>query len=821
MGKYSLDLKEYARLAREVAAESCVLLKNDNNTLPLKKGDKVAVFGRSAFNYYKSGLGSGGLVNTKYVVSILDALRNEKDIVLDEDLLEIYSEWIKENPYDEGHGWGTVPWSQKEMKVEDYILRVAKENDIALVMIGRTAGEDQDSKNEAGSYLLTDVEKDMIKKVSKSFRRTVVVLNVGNIIDMKWVDEYNPSAVLYAWQGGQEGGNGVIDVLTGRVNPCGKLTDTIAKNIEDYPSTKNFGDPERNYYEEDIYVGYRYFESFAKEKVMYPFGYGLSYTSFDIKGKLVESTYEEIVVEANVTNNGNMSGKEVVQVYIEAPQGKLGKPVRALVGFKKTGIIKPGECEKLIINIPKSYIASYDDSGVAGYKSCYILEEGLYKIYIGSDVRNAEESGQYDEKFTIVESLEEACAPIVNFKRIKPILDENNKFNIGNEEVPMRRINPKERMFKNRDEEIIYTGDRGYKLADVFENKVKLDDFVAQLSYNDLICMFRGEGMCSPKVTPGTAAAFGGITESLRNFGIPVACCADGPSGIRMDCGTNAFSLPNGTALGCTFNVDLVKKLYKMTGIELCRNKIDSLLGPGMNIHRNPLNGRNFEYVSEDPILTGKIGAAQVIGIQEAGSTATIKHVCANNQEASRRFVDSIVSERALREIYLKGFEIAVKEGKARSVMTTYNPVNGIWTAGSYDLCTTILRKEWGFDGIVMTDWWAEANTEGEKSTRENKAPMVLAQNDLYMCVSNSLENPENDNIKERFEAGEVTRSDLQRNAKNILKFIMKSQAMLHELNLISKEDLEEINGQDDDGNISLEDILIIKKVIQRFLEYL
>ena len=228
--------------------------------------------------------------------------------------------------------------------------------------------------------------------------------------------------------------------------------------------------------------------------------------------------------------------------------------------------------------------------------------------------------------------------------------------------------------------------------------------------------------MCSPKVTPGTAAAFGGITESLRNFGIPVACCADGPSGIRMDCGTNAFSLPNGTALGCTFNVDLVKKLYKMTGIELCRNKIDSLLGPGMNIHRNPLNGRNFEYVSEDPILTGKIGAAQVIGIQEAGSTATIKHVCANNQEASRRFVDSIVSERALREIYLKGFEIAVKEGKARSVMTTYNPVNGIWTAGSYDLCTTILRKEWGFDGIVMTDWWAEANTEGEKSTRENGA---------------------------------------------------------------------------------------------------
>ena len=312
--------------------------------------------------------------------------------------------------------------------------------------------------------------------------------------------------------------------------------------------------------------------------------------------------------------------------------------------------------------------------------------------------------------------------------------------------------------------------------------------------------------MCSPKVTPGTAAAFGGVTDSLRNFGIPVACCADGPSGIRMDCGTKAFSLPNGTALGCTFNVDLVKKLYKMTGIELCKNKIDSLLGPGMNIHRNPLNGRNFEYISEDPILTGKISAAQVLGIQESGATATIKHFCANNQETSRRFVDSIVSERALREIYLKGFEIAIKEGKARSVMTSYNPINGIWTEWNYDLCTTILRKEWEFDGIVMTDWWAEANTEGEKSKRENKAPMVIAQNDLYMCVSNSLETPENDNVKEKFELGEVTRSDLQRNAKNILKFILKSQAMLHELGLIKSEDLKGID-ESEDENVSIKDI--------------
>ena len=798
MGRYTLDLKKYASIARQVAAESCVLLKNDDKALPLRKGDKIAVFGRSAFNYYKSGLGSGGLVNTRYVVSILDALREIKDITLNENLLKVYEEWIVENPYDEGTGWGNVPWSQKEMELEDSVLKIASDVDIALVIIGRTAGEDQDSKNEPGSYLLTEEEEVMIEKVSSTFKRTVVILNVGNIIDMKWVEKYNPSSVLYVWQGGQEGGNAVADILTGKVNPCGKLTDTIARNIEDYPSSKNFGDAEKNYYQEDIYVGYRYFESFAKKKVLYPFGYGLSYTNFEIKGKLLEVTDKEIIVEVNVFNKGRVAGKEVVQVYIEAPQGKLGKPSRSLAGFTKTNVINQGESEKVIINIPKYYIASYDDSGVTGYKSSYVLEEGCYRVYIGADVRSAIVSGEYNQKFTVLEKLEEAYAPTVSFERFKATINEDGNYMVTMEEVPTRTINPYEKMVERREDEIYYTGDKGYKLGDVFDKKISLDDFIAQLSDDDLICMFRGEGMCSPKVTPGTAAAFGGITDKLRSFGIPVACCADGPSGIRMDCGTKAFSLPDGTALGCTFNVELVKELYTMTGLELRKNKIDSLLGPGMNIHRHPLNGRNFEYISEDPLVTGKISSAQVIGMQLSGSAPTIKHFCANNQEASRRFVDSIVSERALREVYLRGFEIAVKEGKARSVMTTYNPVNGIWTAGSYDLCTTILRSEWGFDGIVMTDWWAEANIEGEKSKKENKASIVSSQNDIYMCVSNSKSNPENDNVKDKLEVGEITRSDLQRNAKNILNFIMKSPSMLHELGRISKEELDEINKQDD-----------------------
>ena len=255
--------------------------------------------------------------------------------------------------------------------------------------------------------------------------------------------------------------------------------------------------------------------------------------------------------------------------------------------------------------------------------------------------------------------------------------------------------------------------------------------------------------MCSPKATPGIASAFGGVTDSLKAFGIPVAGCSDGPSGIRMDCGTIAFSLPNGTLLACTFNPELVEQLYEMEGMELRKNQIDTLLGPGMNIHRNPLNGRNFEYFSEDPCVAGTMAAAQLKGMGKYGVTGTIKHFAGNNQEFKRHDANGVVSERALREIYLKGFEIAVKEGHAYSIMSTYGPINGIWTAGSYDLLTTILRKDWGYQGMVMTDWWAKMNEEGEEGSQSNTIPMVRAQNDVYMVVSDSASNSANDNTME------------------------------------------------------------------------
>lgn len=790
MNPYQIDWAHYAALARQAAAEGCVLLKNDRQALPLKKDERVSVFGRIQFDYYKSGTGSGGAVNTRYVTGILDALKNCPDITVNEELEAVYRDWTAEHPFDKGAGWAQEPWCQEEMPVsKELAMKAAAQSDAAVVIIGRTAGEDKDNSAKEGSYLLTAQEKDMLGTVCGAFSRVIVLLNVGNVIDMKWVKEYNPAAVLYVWQGGQEGGAGVADVLTGAVSPCGKLSDTIAYDIADYPSTVGFGDPEKAVYSEDIYVGYRYFETFAKDRVLYPFGFGLSYTQFSIdtsEFNVKDNSFTEKVIVKNV---GRMSGKEVVQLYVEAPQGKLGKAARSLCAFAKTKTLSPGESETIDITVPFGRLASYDDSGITGYRSASVLEAGTYIIHTGSNVRRTERSGSFSlTKTRIVEQLIEACAPVTAFDRLHPVPSLGG-YTASYEPVPLRTYSMKERSTADTPSALAYTGDRGLKLGDVLDGKTTLDEFLSQIPDADLICLTRGEGMNSPKVTPGTGAAFGGVTDSLLHFGIPTACCSDGPSGIRMDCGAIAFSLPNGTLLACTFNEALNEELFSMQGLELRKNRIDTLLGPGLNIHRNPLNGRNFEYFSEDPLLTGKMAAAQLRGMQRYGTTGTVKHFACNNQEFRRTEIDSIVSERALREIYLKAFEIAVKEGGAYFVMSTYGALNGLWTAGNYDLLTTILRREWGFDGAVMTDWWAKINDEGEEAARTNTAAMVRAQNDLYMVVADSAANSAKDNLPQSLSEGTVTRAQLVRAAKNICKTILRSPVMARSLGRISEEE--------------------------------
>lgn len=780
MDKLILNYDEYSRAARAAVAEGQVLLKNENHVLPLKENTQAAVFGRIQSHYYKSGTGSGGMVNVNKVTGILEALQESGKITVNEKLLRVYRQWEEKNPFDEGVGWGNEPWSQEEMPVSDELAsEIAQETDTAIIILGRTAGEDQDNLKRPGSYLLTDKEEKLLETVRRHFAKMIVVLNVGNIIDMTFVDKYRPDAVLYAWQGGMIGGLGTADVLTGVVNPSGKLTDTIAYSVEDYPSDANFGNQDRDIYEEDIYVGYRYFETAAKDKVRYPFGFGLSYTEFSRRITSFERKTDLAVVKVLVTNTGKLSGKEVVQVYVKAPQGVLGKPVMSLAGFAKTRELKPGEGQELVITVPFYTIASYDETGISGFASGYVLEKGTYYIYAGSSVREIEEAGSFTlEETKQIEALSQALAPVMPFKRLKPVVNADGRYSFIKEEVPLRKLSPMQRREKNLPKEIPCTGDRGYKLIDVKDGRVSMEAFIAQLNDEELSCMIRGEGMGSPKVTPGTASAFGGVSESLKEYGIPCGCCSDGPSGMRLDSGMKAFSLPNGTLLASTYNEELVEELYGHTGIEMVKNKIDALLGPGMNIHRHPLNGRNFEYFSEDPLVTGKIAAAMIRGLQRAGVTGTAKHFCANNQETKRNALDSVVSERALREIYLKGFEIAVKEGNADSIMTTYGSVNGLWTAGSYDLNTVILRDEWGFTGIVMTDWWAKINEEGKKASTNNFAAMTRAQNDLYMVCTDASVNGTGDNTLASLADGTLTRGELQRNAGNICGFLLHTRAL-------------------------------------------
>ena len=781
-------VKELIPLCRKAGAEGCVLLKNDDGVLPLA-GSTVSVFGRIQYEHYKSGTGSGGLVNAAYKTNIIDALFSKKSIKVNSELAEIYKKAIAENPFDEGTGWGKEPWSQKEIPISEDIIKSAREkSEKAVIVIGRTAGEDRDAINDKGSYLLSDEEERLISNVTKHFSKTCVVLNSGNIIDMKWVEKYGVKSVLYVWYGGQEGGNSVADILCGDATPSGKLTDTIARDISDYPAHKNFGNREESIYQEDIYVGYRYFETFAKDRVLYPFGFGLSYTEFSKEYAYSEKS-GRITVTAKVKNIGKYSGKEVIEVYYSAPMGALGRPSAELCGFAKTEEIAPNETASVTVTFDVSQMAAFDDSGATNNAGCYVMEAGSYKIYAGTSVRDKELVGEYTvEKTVVTERLTLAALPNKAFDRIKPIVTETG-IEIGYEPVPIEEFCiVKEHELPT---EYAQTGDLGIKLKDVKSGKASMEQFVAQLSDKDLCCIVRGEGMSSPKVTPGTGCAFGAVTDSLLSFGIPIMCGTDGPSGIRMDSGAVATSLPNGTLFACTWNKELIKELFIYEGIELASYNIDAILGPGMNIHRHPLNGRNFEYFSEDPYVSGITASAMAEGLSESNVTAVIKHVACNNQELGRHRNNSVVSERALREIYLKGFEICVKKRKVKSVMTSYNRINGVWAANNYSLVTVILHNEWHFDGFVMTDWWAKLNPEtGDEGCTENMKYFVPSQNDVYM-VCESAERRK-DNLETALESGEIKRSELQRNAMNILRFALTTNAMGRKTEMSKKKDYNE-----------------------------
>jgi len=785
-----LAFPEMAAAARQMAAEGIVLLKNEKHTLPLKKEDTVAVFGRTAVDYFTVGYGSGGDVIAPYKANLMMGLR-ERKVKLEENLAARYDAWCheKENAPEKECGWGKWPMSYTEMPLTGAVVsEAAKDSSIALVVLGRAAGEDRENLLEKGSYYLTDGEVEMLDLVTEGFGRVCVILDCGNVIDMGWVKRYGDriGAIVYAWQGGMESGYALADVLTGAVNPSGKLPDTFAESYAAYPGSDHFGGTEYNEYVEDIYVGYRYFETFHPEQVLYPFGFGLSYTDFSLQSR-AEVHGNKVELQVQVSNTGETAGKQVVQVYLGLPCGRLGNPKIVLAAFGKTRILEPGEVQELELSLDLAEYASFDDSGVTGHPFCYVLEPGAYRIEVGANARDRERVLTVEKQdIEVVRQCREAMAV-----RLESVFERmvNRDGRLVWKDVPVACKKLKKQILAELPGELAMgqrSGDpaelsghpstgKDISFADVLEGKRTAEEFVAQLTPEELDELTHGEGkMDSAAGIEGNAGAFGGVTDQLRSRGLPPAITTDGPSGIRIR--RTVCLLPCGTALASSFNQEGVERLYALVSREMEHHGSDMLLAPGMNIHRNPLCGRNFEYFSEDPLLTGKMAAAVVRGIQSTGRSACPKHFACNNQERNRNYNDSRVSQRALREIYLKGFEIAVREAHPYSIMTSYNKINGVWSYYNYELATQILRQEWGYDGLVITDWWMREGASREFPEVTNDACRIRAQVDVLMPGEFGKDNaPEAHTLVPSLRDPKgVTLGEAQRCALNVVNFLVR-----------------------------------------------
>ena len=756
-------------LLRTVAAQGAVLL--ENRVLPLQPGTTISLFGRVQMRHFCTGYGSGGDVNAPYQITVLDGLRNCESLTVNEELARSYAQFHEANPINDGV-WGLWPRFYQEMPVTEELVTQAKANsDQAVIILGRSSGEDRENVLAPGSYYLTEEEKNMLQLVTKQFPDAVLLLNIGSVMDLSFLDDYSFGAVIILWQGGMESGNAAADLLCGKEIPSGRLTDTIAHTYEDYPSAAHFGGKAYNEYYEDIYVGYRYFETFAPEKVRYPFGYGLSYTTFRMQAETTDALSWKITV----TNTGDLPGRETALLYLQKPCGALGNPARELAAFGKTDLLAPGQSQVLELSVDRAQLASYDDAGLTGHKDCYVLQKGSYRFYLGGDVRNAQNIGTYvADTDDVIAQLTEAAAPQEAF----PILacqELSGKVVTVSRRAAPRTVDLKKKILDNLPNPIFQTGDKGYKLKDVKEGRISLDTFIAQLSVDELEAISRGDYiMGHPLGARGNAGIFGGVTESLREKGVPPVVTTDGPSGIRLY--DSCSLMPIGTLLACTFDTKLLETLTQAVSLEMKDRGSDVLLSPGMNIHRNILCGRNFEYFSEDPYVSGKIAAAVVRGLQSNGLSACPKHYACNNQEFNRNRNDSRVSQRALREIYLKGFEICVKESSPKNIMTSYNKINGVWGHYHYDLVATILRGEWGYQGNVITDWWMQPSRSPEFPSLRDNAYRVRAQVDVLMPGGQRidlLKKPDGTLLATLGKKDGITLGEIQQCAKNVLRCVM------------------------------------------------
>ncbi|WP_285571931.1 glycoside hydrolase family 3 N-terminal domain-containing protein [Streptomyces sp. RTGN2] len=782
----ALELKN-AALSREAATQGMVLLENHDQALPISRKGNVALFGVGAYKTVKGGTGSGA-VNNRYTISARQGLTDAGYRVTTSDAYwsAMTQAYDTKYPNTTGGIFGpSVDYASVEQPLTAASAAPAAPTDTAVFVLARNSGEGADRSSGPGDYQLTPTERANLKLLGQTYKRVVVVLNTGSVVDTSFFPQINDEvknapggqaldALLLMSQAGQESGSALAEVLNGTVTPSGKLTDTWASAYSYYPAAstfaKNDGDSLLEQYTEGIYVGYRYFDSLYGKidpadpagVVNYPFGYGQSYTSFDIKAQQVKADARTVKVTAKVTNTGRShSGKEVVQVYVSAPQTGLDKAYQQLTGYAKTDNLAPGQSQTVTISFDTTSLAAYDES-----RAAYVLDAGDYVVRVGNSSRDTHVAARLNLAKTVVTEQDhtelddqapdsELTSSPKDFytypgerteiARARRIGLDVRSFRTEKKASPYQQdtavdssspyyaldgdkiastttyLDPKQKDWEGTG--AAYSPKTGEKvkhvstnssttLYDVAKGKASIEQFVAGLNVSQLADIVEGSSAAGSTLTAKGAAGY--TTPNYEKLGIPGMALADGPAGLRLtqQIGTTeptyqwGTAWPIGTMLAQSWDRGLVSRVGEAVGEEMQEYGVQLWLAPGLNIHRDPLNGRNFEYYSEDPLVSGLTAAATTEGVQSIpGVGVTIKHFAANSQETSRNTSNSVVGERALREIELKGFEIAVKAAQPMSVMSSYNKINGTWAASNYDLLTDLLRGEWGYKGTVMSDW--------------------------------------------------------------------------------------------------------------------
>lgn len=846
MADITARMQENAAIARKAAAEGMVLLKN-NNLLPLTGSTKLAVFGIGQVYTIKGGTGSGEVNNLKSV-NILEGLESNPTVTIDADLAAIYRAWAAEHPM-VSQGLFVAPEDSRnyndEVPAEQLnISAAAAANDVGVIVISRIAGEGEDQSGEPGTIRLTQDETDLINAVTAAFPKTVLLLNTPGYMDIA-ESLSKVTATLFVGLPGQEGGHAVADILTGAVPVSGKLTDTWPLNFADDPTqayfsklmpngnqtmnmfTRQMTDQTDVPYHDDIYVGYRYYDTFGKN-VLFPFGYGLSYGRPEITAVGAELNGEILTVTATVENKcPKNSVREVVQVYISAPDGKLEKPYQELKGYQKTGVLAPGASETVTIEIPVRSLASYDEETAS-----YIIEPGQYYVRVGNDSRSTHIAAAMEVVEEIrtqqlsnrlgtlpegYEKLSKAGATPISYKGEE---EEKKAAKV----LPLDSTAISCEIITYSDEYVSAQAKPGLTLVDVAEGRGTVEELAASMGFADLCRLVCGQGMDmsgfempagakkqekeekedsedifaaittfeNKKVKFEVPGEAGQSPDMWDKYRIPPLVLCDGPAGVRITRDVKedgvvvkhqyCTAFPTGSLLASSFDDALLEAVGKAAGIEMNEYRVDLWLAPGLNIHRSPLCGRNFEYYSEDPLISGHCAAAITKGVQGEGGGVTIKHFAGNNQEFMRGNSSDTVSERAMREIYLAGFEYCVRHANPKALMTAYNDINGVPCADNHDLCTAILRDEWGFDGLVMTDWGGGCSTP---------AISMWAGNDMIQPGGK----PVSDGLQKMVEAGEPvtskglarkvitpTRAMVEKSAVHILNVILRSRCYANAL---------------------------------------